>query len=399
MPRNTEHIVFDINTEPDNLDGFVRIPRPYQVWVIHNKTIAIPAGTSRGKCRTPEATKNIQARYWETGIPLGLELELESNRDDYDECYGSECCDDCSDGDCCGCNDDDSCFSSDEVTNILSESRKHVHTQMRNFALSRGRDSFRYANPVIAKTDASLSNGVEFNYQPMTVESFRPHAEIVEEYRGSMYGYRGNAGIHIHVPKSAFTDAELYLWMILWDTFQQYEDNDGRSFLSVIAQRGPNNWCEYNRPYLGRREEAVTSNFFNAIKGDRKSNNTRYSALNLNGHGTTMEIRAFNSNTYASRLIKNMAFVDATWRYIHLLKDFLDDGRYKQALQFATDVHGFVGYCKNPNRKGFNIELAEFLDNRWNDDESQFNQDIVYDLQSLPNLIQLNEEDNGGTQL
>ena len=111
-----------------------------------------------------------------------------------------------------------------------------------------------------------------------------------------------------------------------------------------------------------------------------------------------MEIRAFNSNTYANRLIKNMAFVDATWRYIHLLKDFLDEGRYKQALQFATDVHGFVSYCKNPNRKGFNIELAEFLDERWNDDKSQFNQSIVYDLQSLPNLIQLNEEDNGGIQ-
>ena len=401
MPRNTEDIVFDINTQPDNLDGIVRYPRAHQVWVVHKNTIAVPAGTRSGKCRTPEATKNIQARYWETGIPLGLELELEMESGHYGECYGGDCCDDCYDGDCCGCRDDsdDSCYNSEEVTNILNESRNYVYNQMRNFALSKNRVTYRYANPIIAKGDGSLSNGVEFNYQPMTVEAFKPHAEIVEEYRGSMYGYTGNSGIHIHVPKSAFTDAELYLWMILWDTFQQYKDNKNRSFLEIIAQRGPNNWCEYTRPYYGERENAISSNFFKAIKADRKSHTGRYSALNLNGHGTTMEIRAFNSNTYANRLIKNMAFVDATWRYVHLLKDWLDEGRYKQALQFATDVHGFVSYCKNPNRKGFNMELAEFLDKRWNDSESMFKQDIVYDLQSLPNLIQLNEEDNGGISI
>ena len=49
MPRNTEDIVFDINTEPDNLRGDNRYPRD-SVWVIHKNTIAIPAGTSRGKC-------------------------------------------------------------------------------------------------------------------------------------------------------------------------------------------------------------------------------------------------------------------------------------------------------------------------------------------------------------
>ena len=84
MPRNTEDIVFDIDTQPE-LDGVVRHPRGYQVWVVHKNTIAVPAGTRRGKCRTPEATKNIQARYWETGIPLGLELELESDSTDSDD--------------------------------------------------------------------------------------------------------------------------------------------------------------------------------------------------------------------------------------------------------------------------------------------------------------------------
>ena len=398
MPRNIQEIVFDIDTMPEDASSTDRYPSRmggHGVWVIHKNTIAVPAGTRRGKCRTKQATKNIQSRYWETGIPMGLELELEMSSEYNGECYGDDCCNDCYDGDCCGCYDDsdDSCYWSDEVSEILLNSRMHTYEHMRDFAIKKGRDTFRFANPVIAKGDGSLRNGIEFNYQPMTVESFKPHAKIVEKYRGTMYGYTGNSGIHIHVPKSAFTDAELYLWLILWDTFQQYLDNDEVPFLTIIAQRAPNNWSRYNRPYYGEREDSISRDFFNAIKADRKSHSARYSALNLNGHGTTMEIRAFNSNTYANRLIKNMAFVDATWRYIHLLKDLLDDGRYKQALQYASDIHGFVSYCKNPNRKGFNMELAEFLDKRWDDSESQFNQKIVYDLDSLSNLIQLNIED------
>jgi len=390
MPRNIQDIVFDIDTTPDDINGLRWPSSDRNVWVIHKNTVAVPAGTRRGKCRTKQATKNIQARYWETGIPLGLELELEMQGEG--DCYGSDCCDYCYEGDCCGCNEEH-CLDSYEVSEILHKTREHIYEHMRAFAIRKGRTSYRYANPIIAKGDGSLSNGVEFNYQPMTVEAFRPLAQIVEDNRGELYGYSGSSGIHIHVPKSAFTDAELYLWMILWDTFQQYVNNQGISFLSVIAQREPNNWCRYTVPYYGDRAETKSGDFVNAIKNDRKTHSPRYSALNLNGHGTTMEIRAFNSNTIADRLIKNMAFVDATWRYIHLLKDWLDEGRYKQALQFATDIHGFVSYCKNPNRKGFNPELANFLANRWNDSESQFNQEIDYDLESLSNLIQLNTED------
>ena len=390
MPRNIQDIVFDIDTKPEDINGLRWPSSDRNVWVIHKNTVAVPAGTRRGKCRTKQATKNIQARYWETGIPLGLELELEMQGEG--DCYGSDCCDDCYEGYCCGCNEGN-CLDSYEVSEILHKTREHVYEHMRAFAIRKGRTSYRYANPIIAKGDGSLSNGVEFNYQPMTVEAFRPLANIVEDNRGELYGYRGSSGIHIHVPKSAFTDAELYLWMILWDTFQQYVNNQGISFLSVIAQREPNNWCRYTTPYYGDKADTKSGDFVNAIKADRKSHSQRYSALNLNGHGTTMEIRAFNSNTIADRLIKNMAFVDATWRYIHLLKDWLDEGRYKQALQFATDIHGFVSYCKNPNRKGFNQELATFLERRWNDSESQFNQTIDYDLDSLSNLIQLNIDD------
>jgi len=207
------------------------------------------------------------------------------------------------------------------------------------------------------------------------------------------------------MPKAAFTDAELYLFLVLWRTFELYVDDDGKPFLEIICQRSENQWCHYNVPFdrESDREDLIEGKlgkiFYDVIKNGRRSHANRYSALNLNGHGTTMEVRAFNSNLRADRLIKNMAFLDACWRYVHLLSDLLNEGRYKQALQYVTNLHSFVGYCKNPLRKGFNEELARFLDSNWDDSDSHKQQSLIYGTDLLPYLIQINEEDNyGGTE-
>lgn len=403
MPRNTENIRYDIDTEPDGLDS---VRSSHRVFVIHKNTIGLPAGNRTGKCRTKNATKNIQKRYWETGIPMGMELEAENDGQVEDECWCD--CDYCYNGDHgydCGCeygSGGSDIHSWPEVRNIIQESNKHIYKRMRDYAIKTGKSSYPWISPVIAKYDGSLNCGVEFNFQPMTVDAFRPVAQIVEDNKGGLSGfYTETAGIHIHIPKSAFTDAELYLFLILWRTFQQYTNNDGETFLEVIAQRGSNNWCEYNTPYHFNEYEDVRNGkigkvFYDVIKNNRRSAAGRYSALNFNGHGTTMEVRAFNSNLIADRLVKNMAFLDASWRYVHLLSDYINEGRYKQALQYVTDLHSFVSYCKNPLRKGFAIELATFLDKRWDDSDSFNKQSIVYATDLLPYLIQLNEEDNYG---
>lgn len=405
MPRNTENIRYDIDTEPDGLES---VRSSHRVFVVHKNTIGLPAGNRSGKCRTKNATKNIQKRYWETGIPMGMELEAECEGQAQTECYCE--CDYCYDDEhnyeCdCGYGSGDNIHSWPEVQMIITESNKHVYARMRDYAIKTGKSTYPWVSPVIAKYDGSLDCGVEFNFQPMTVDAFRPIAKIVEENKGGLTGYNtSTAGIHIHVPKAAFTDAELYLFLILWQTFQQYVNSDGESFLEVIAQRPSNNWCHYNMPYVtnenGNMPNRVLGKvFYDAIKNNRKSNAGRYSALNFNGHGTTMEVRAFNSNLIADRLVKNMAFLDACWRYVHLLSDYINEGRYKQALQYVTNLHSFVGYCKNPLRKGFAIELAKFLDKRWDDSDSFNNQSILYGNDLLPYLIQLNEEDNyGGNQ-
>jgi len=401
MPRSTENIRHDIDETPDSLSS---VRSSHGVFVVHKNTIALPAGRRNGKCSTEQATKNIQKRYWETGIPMGMELEAE-----YD---GGECncsCDYCYDADHNYCDYDCDYGSIHEwgpVQDIITKSNEYLYKHMRDFAISKGRETYPYINPIIAKYDGSLNCGVEFNFQPMTVESFRPFAQIVEDNAGGLSGYwNDSAGIHIHMPKAAFTDAELYLFLVLWRTFELYVDDDGKPFLEVICQRSANQWCHYNVPFDRESDRddlhagKLGKIFYDVIKNGRRSQAGRYSALNLNGHGTTMEVRAFNSNLRADRLIKNMAFLDACWRYVHLLSDLLNEGRYKEALQYVTNLHSFVGYCKNPVRKGFNEELARFLDSHWDDSDSHKEQSLIYGTDLLPYLIQLNEEDNyGGTE-
>jgi len=401
MPRSTENIRHDIDETPDSLSS---VRSSHGVFVVHKNTIALPAGRRNGKCSTEQATKNIQKRYWETGIPMGMELEAE-----YD---GGECncsCDYCYDADHNYCDYDCDYGSIHEwgpVQDIITKSNEYLYKHMRDFAISKGRETYPYINPIIAKYDGSLNCGVEFNFQPMTVESFRPFAQIVEDNAGGLSGYwNDSAGIHIHMPKAAFTDAELYLFLVLWRTFELYVDDDGKPFLEIICQRSANQWCHYNVPFDRESDRddlhagKLGKIFYDVIKNGRRSQAGRYSALNLNGHGTTMEVRAFNSNLRADRLIKNMAFLDACWRYVHLLSDLLNEGRYKEALQYVTNLHSFVGYCKNPVRKGFNEELARFLDSHWDDSDSHKEQSLIYGTDLLPYLIQLNEEDNyGGTE-
>lgn len=401
MPRSTEQIRYDVDETPDSLSS---VRSSHGVFVVHKNTIGLPAGRRNGKCSTEQATKNIQKRYWETGIPMGMELEAE-----YD---GGQCdcnCDYCYDADHNYCDYDcdyGSIHDWSPVQDIILKSNEHLYKHMREYALSKGRETYPYINPVIAKYDGSLNCGVEFNYQPMTVEAFKPFAQIVEDNAGGLSGYwNDSAGIHIHMPKAAFTDAELYLFLILWRTFELYVDDDDKPFLEIICQRSANQWCHYNVPY-DRESDRDDLNggklgkiFYDVIKNGRRSQAGRYSALNLNGHGTTMEVRAFNSNLRADRLIKNMAFLDACWRYVHLLSDYMNEGRYKQALQYVTNLHSFVSYCKNPLRKGFNEELARFLDSHWDDSDSHKQQTLIYGTDLLPYLIQLNEEDNyGGTE-
>ena len=121
--------------------------------------------------------------------------------------------------------------------------------------------------------------------------------------------------------------------------------------------------------------------------GERRWYQSRGSQINFNGHGNTIEVRMFKSVQQPERLIKNYAFLDMSWRYVHLLSDFINDEKYSQALQFLSNTDMFAAYLTNPNAKGYSEELSKFIRKRWKRVSTAYQ----YDGDALTALRDLNE--------
>ena len=154
---------------------------------------------------------------------------------------------------------------------------------------------------------------------------------------------------------------------------------NGKSFLDIIAQREP---CAYN----ARNVSSSIDQLRNAV-GNRRWFQGRHNQINFNGHGNTIEVRMFKSVQQPERLIKNYAFLDMSWRYVHLLSDFVNDEKYSQALQFLSNTDMFAHYLTNPNAKGYTEELSKFIKRRWKRVSTAYQ----YDGDALTALRDLNE--------
>ena len=364
MPRDTQSILYSLDTNPfEDLawGGF----RGSDVWTIYPNTIGVPAGRRRGRYATFESMKKVQDRYWKKGIPLGMELELEIPTQDYLRDY-------------------------EPVREVMLLINKRVQDGMKNFAIRQGEDLFRYVTPVTAKGDGSLRNGVEFNFQPMTRTAFTKYVAYAFEDIGydKFEGFRTNsAGIHIHMPKSAFSDPELFMYIMLWDTMLTAKTRNGKTFSEVMGQRAFNNYCA-GRP--ARWDGSTRAQEIISAVRERSSRTGKFNAFNYAGHGNTIEIRSFKSNQDPRRLIKNMAFVDMSWRYVHLLMDFANDGRYDKLWQFLSDIDMFAMYLQNPTMKGYNEHLARFVRASWR--RGRVNGPNTFDASVKNAFIACNEE-------
>lgn len=368
MPRDTESIrhPFHINiTETARWGGLGR-----DIWNIYPNSIGVPAGRNRGRFASKDALKKVQDRYWKKGLPMGMELELElptSLRPVDCVCDNIciECADNnhshCSEGRCEAYANEGYIYMRDyePVKEVMDLINKRVIDGMKNFALRNGQDYYQWTPVLSAKGDGSLTNGVEFNFQPFTTNAFKRYAASTFQDIGYTKFQRmaPSAGIHIHIPKAAFSDVELYMWLLLMQACSHQPGTNGLSFLSTIGQREPNQYC-------GQTPMREAEKLYNAVQ-TRRWNGGKFSEVNFNGHGNTVELRVFASNQMPERLIKNMSFVEQSWRYVHLLMDFVNDEKYSQALQFLGDVNMFAGFLRNPNMKGYSEELATFIKRRW----------------------------------
>ena len=371
MPRDTEDIKHPLHTNPSERVSYGGFGRG-SIWNIYPNSIGVPAGRNRGRYKTMESLDKVQKRYWAKGIPMGMELELELPEDmSTNPCYCELYCDPCNnnnhgyctEGECNSYANDGYVYYSDydKVRESLELVNKRVQTGMKNYAVRNNQDWFHYTTPITAKGDGSLNNGVEFNLQPFTRTAFTKYAASTWQDVGysAFEGYdTETAGLHIHIPKAAFNDVELFMWLMLMENLSRTEHpRNGKSFLSIIGQREP---CSYNSlNSTSTIEQLVNSS------NTRRWNQGRGMQINFNGHGNTIELRLFKANQRPERLIKNYAFVDMSWRYVHLLMDFVKDERYSHAMQFINNTDMFAQYLTNPNAKGYTDELSLFIRNRW----------------------------------
>ena len=365
MPRDTQSIRHALHSTPS--EAPVEYGGLREIWNIYPNSIGAPAGRNRGRFSTMESLKKIQKRYWAKGIPMGMELELELPEQYRNEsCSCNYECDYCnnhehSDCDISHCERDSGRYlyyrDYQPVADVMQLINKRVQDGMKNFAVRQNKDYFQYTNAISAKGDGSLTNGVEFNLQPFTKTAFIKYAASAWQDVGYQHfsGFNTTtAGIHIHMPKSAFSDVELFMWLLLMENLgHTNHPTNGKSFLSIIGQRDPVH-------YGGLNDRSSAQQLLDAVE-NRRWYQGRGLQVNFNGHGNTMELRLFKAQQMPHRLIKNYAFVDMTWRYVHLLMDFVEDEKYSQAMQFLSNTDMFMGYLMNPNAKGYNDDLARYL--------------------------------------
>jgi hypothetical protein len=124
------------------------------------------------------------------------------------------------------------------VKEVMELVNKKVIDGMRNFALRNGQDWYHWSHTVSAKGDGSLHNGVEFNFQPFTTNAFKKYAASTFQDIGYTKFQRmaDNAGIHIHIPKAAFSDVELYMWLLLIQSLNSAKHTNGSTFIETIVK-------------------------------------------------------------------------------------------------------------------------------------------------------------------
>tara|TARA_B100000029_G_scaffold105146_1_gene95774 strand:+ start:4699 stop:5949 length:1251 start_codon:yes stop_codon:yes gene_type:complete len=395
MPRNTDDIKHSLHTNPAEAVSYGGFGRG-SIWNIYPNSIGVPAGRNRGRFKTMKKLEKVQKRYWKKGIPMGMELELELPSDMspspcmceneceacYENAHGA-----CEFGVCEAYSNDGYVYYQDydKVREVLQVINKRVQDGMKNYAIKKSQDWFHYTAPITAKGDGSLRNGVEFNLQPFTRTAFTKYAASTWQDVGYS-AFEGHdtdtAGLHIHIPKAAFNDVELFMWLMLMENLSQSaHSSNGKSLLSIVGQREPCNWN-------GLNSTSTVTQLLDAVENRRWSQG-RGLQINFNGHGNTIELRMFKANQIPERLIKNYAFVDMSWRYVHLLMDFVKDEKYSHVMQFLNNVDMFAQYITNPNAVGYTSELGTFIRKRWKSESNIYSWGGV--LNPVDALRSLNE--------
>lgn len=170
------------------------------------------------------------------------------------------------------------------------------------------------------KNDGSLYQGIEICTHPMTLEYFKTidwsgFQELLDSGLHFRAWDKTNAGIHIHVGRTAFV-SDSHLWkfgeMIVMnpEKTQKFAGRVENDFCRMTVRK--NTYGEN----CGKDMKKSISGVLLKKPGHRAAH---YDAVNLSNENT-VEVRIFKSSLRLPRILANMEFVDAVVKYTRDLK-------------------------------------------------------------------------------
>ena len=189
-----------------------------------------------------------------------------------------------------------------------------------------------------AVKDESLIHGVELVSRPMTYRFFNNNRNTIIQYlnffksKGALGWGKGNAGIHVHMSKEAFTEKQL---MNFQNIIYNYPD------LTRLISGKTNSSLKM---WSALEQESRDDMKYKARLKRHPAEVGRYVAVNLLNKGT-VEIRIFRSTLHPQHFFKNIEFCVALYEY--------------SGVRDTVSLNGFLAWVKTHQRRY--RELHKFL--------------------------------------
>jgi len=211
-------------------------------------------------------------------IPMGIELEVEHNYDAYEQSV------------------------EDAIYEAITEMHRKLPCEAKSYD--------KHSQLVIAKYDGSLDDGAEFVSQPMTIAAHKAFNWSALRGKGFFAWEASTCGIHVHVPKSFFTNKQLWIFLKLHQSFITEANN--RELLRWIAGRGHAHYAKWEMPFY---DSVEPSRSLLAVACSRYSSGTdRYTMINL-ANKYSIELRYFQGNINIDGIMSRLEFIQAMYDF------------------------------------------------------------------------------------
>lgn len=148
-----------------------------------------------------------------------------------------------------------------------------------------------------------VSNPFSWNVYKETKPKWDDMLAFIKKSKWTSYE-TGNAGMHVHMAKAAFTSFHLYKFM------KFMYDEEHRPFFEMIAQRPPNEYCLFDE----RDRVNLPKVIKDKLNQDPNYNTARHGAVSLM-YEPTVEVRIFRGSLNPMHFHKNIEFCKSVFEF------------------------------------------------------------------------------------